>query len=240
MRPGIIALASGRSSGGGGGGGFADEILADSPTWFCRHNEASGTVAVNEVGADGTYAGAPILGAAAIYTGGLTCWDTNNNSYVDIPGSVLPSPATAITLEILLKRKATITGLQALIDRDPETSGREWQWRWENGDDLNWIKISGSVQTLLANDVGPANGVGLFGVVFQASGAVSILKNGAVVASGTQSPTDFGSAVALRIGRRVQGDSQGNYYCAESMVYPYAVPVARMLAHAQAAGLAPP
>lgn len=223
-------------------GTFAEEILLDSPSWFCRHNESSGTVANNEVGADGTYSGTPVFGAAAIYTGGLTCWDLNNASHCDIPASVMPSSTTAFTLEILIKRKATITGLQAMIDRDSEGTGqRYWQWRWESGDDLNAIKIIGSVQTFMANDIGPANGVGLFALVVEATGTnnAKIYKNGALIAQSTWvASTNYGSSIGMRIGRRLQGDSQANYYCAESMVYTHALPAGNLLRHAQAAALA--
>lgn len=224
--------------GTGGTGGFADEVAADSPVWFCRHSEGSGTTAVNEVGVDGTYGGTPVFGAPAIYTGGLPCWDTNGASWCDIPASILPSPNSAMTLELLIKRKSDITGFQAMIDRDPESGGRWWQWRWEGGDDLQFIKIIGSIQTLQSDNIGPADGVGLFAITIAAGGAFKAYKNGVEVGSATFSPADYGtSSVGLRIARRLQGDSQANYYCAETMVYTTELSAARLLAHAAAAGL---
>lgn len=217
---------------------FPGTVLAYSPTWYCRHNEASGTVAVNEVGDDGVYGGTPVFGAPAIYTGGLTCWDTNAASHCDIPASVMPSPTSGFTLGILLKRN-THAGLQAVIDRDPESGGRWWQWRFESGPDLQAIKIIGGVQTFLATGVATTGDTVLLHFRVKADGTAAIFKNGTQVGTGTFSAADYGTAVAgLRIGRRLQGDSQADYMVAESMVYRTDVPDEGLAAQAAAAGLA--
>lgn len=217
---------------------FAEAVLAYSPVWYCRHAETSGTVAVNEVGADGTYVGTFTLGNSPIYPGGLVTWDTLGTSHCDVPGTLLPSPSEQITLGLLLKRKSN-TGLQALIDRDPELGLRFWQWRW-NGTGIEWIKISGGVDVASASSVADTNDVVLIHIQISAGGLVRILKNGVEIASESQAVADYGSHIGIRIARRVQGDSWGNYLVAESMIFQSAVPLEGIEAMARAAGLLPP
>lgn len=235
MIPGIVAGAA--VSGGGGLIGFDERIIASAPVWFCRHNESSGTTAVNEMGAgDGTYTGTPVFGAAAIYTGGATCWDTNSASHVVLPASLLPDPTDEFSLGILLKRKDN-SGLQALIDRDPESGARWWQWRFDTTT-MQFIKITGGVT--ISDVIGAATtGDVVLMIVTVNTGQARQYKNGALEVTTTVSAADYGDdMVGMQIGRRIQGDSQANYYCAASMVWQRQVTGTEILKFAQEAGLA--
>lgn len=221
-----------------------DSILATPggpPTWFCEHNETVlDTVAVNiGTGADGTYS--PYLGAksGAIFTGGSNCWNNTGLNWCDIPSTCLPEGSSSFTLEIMVNANV-LSNYGALIDRDPESGGRWWQWRVDSSGDQSLIQIVSGI-TSATGDGFPSTGVTvLLGARYDsATGVMDVLLNGTVV--GTNSPgtgLDFGdNTYGLRVLRRIQGDSAANYKCAASIVYDYAVPDADMLDHAVAAGL---
>jgi len=220
---------------------FSAEVLSDNPTWYGRHNETSGTTVINSApgGTNGTYGGGAVtFGAPAIYPGGAPCWDLNSSTYAQLPANVLPPPGSEMTLELIVKRKADISGYHQLIDRDP-FSERLWQWRFESGSpDLNFIKIPSTVQTQLAAGVLAASGTAILAVTVDSSGVVRQYKNGVQVGTATITATNYGSSSnGIWIGRRMAGDNQGNYFCAESLIYPVALSASRILAHAQAAEL---
>lgn len=209
-------------------------------TWFCIHEEASGTTAENRVGADGTYVGTPVFAAAAIYTGGGPCWDTDGDSFVDIPAGIMPSTTASMTLGILMKSK-TPGGIQALIDRDEESAGssiRKWQWRL-NGTNMDGIDIVGGVESITETGAIGSNETALFHFRVNA-GSATLLKNGVVVEGpATWGGADYGSAAAgLRIARRLQGDSQANIFISATMVWRAALSDAECLEQAEEAGLA--
>lgn len=222
--PGVIA--GGRQT-AGPATTLAQEIAADLPVWYCRHNETSGSVAVNATGgANGTYLGSPVFGAAAIYVGGLTCWDTNNSSRVAIPGALLPTPNTAITILMVLKRKSAIS-IQAMIDRDG--SPRYWQHRF-NTTNVEFVKTTGTIQGVTFTSVGANGEVLLLIVTVSSAGSVSLYKNGAQFGT-TQSVTaaDYGNNTQdMLIGVRSAGSDQLNAFVSESAVYNYALSPARI------------
>ena len=210
----------------------AELILAKNPTWYCRHNNLSGTVAENiGSGVDGTYqtSGTLVLGQAPIYPDGLVCWDTNNNSCVDIPASVMPATCNAFSLLIVCKTKASLPQYSALIDRDTEVGIRYWQWRIENPTAINWIKINNGVQVINPSGIISTNQLSLLVVtVDNVAGANSLHKmyrnKVQIGATGTFPDTNFGdNSIGLRIGRRMQGDSQGNMFIAETAIFPNTV-----------------
>lgn len=235
-------IAAGRSDAAAPVDAYPAEVLADSPVWYCRHAEpALSTVAVNEVGADGTYVNA-LLGGPALYPDGLSSWigRTDLADHCDIPASIFPSGVTSFTLEILCSFNS-LTGLQALIDRDPESGSRLWQWRLASPI-FNFIKVVGGIVSVNSTSVaGPVDVPALHAVRYDATtGILTHFKNGAAVGSGSVGiGVNFGhDTVGMRINRRMQGDQQSNADSAESAIYLSALSDARLLAHAVAAGLA--
>jgi hypothetical protein len=62
-------------------------IMADSPSRYFRHAEASGAVMVNEVGANGSYVASPSLAQPALYTGGGTSFLAASSKYGNWTGT---------------------------------------------------------------------------------------------------------------------------------------------------------
>ncbi|QKW95563.1 central tail hub [Stenotrophomonas phage vB_SmaS-AXL_3] len=219
---------------------FAIAVLADNPTWFAKHNEAvDSTVAVNYgTGAAGTYVPKLSNSAAPIFVGGDVCWNNSSSDYCDIPAACLPAGTDEFTLEIMVN-EAVLNNYQALIDRDAEGVVRKWQWRLDASGVQNFIQIISGVSTV--SGAGASVGATcLLGVRVKTDGECTIWKNGAVVTTGSV-PTglDWGhDTTGLRVLRRIQGDSANTGKCAASIIYDYALSDARMLVHAQEAGLA--
>lgn len=230
--PGIIA--GGRQTAAPPAGNLATEILADNPVWYCRHNETSGTVATNLApgGANGTYIGTPVFSAAPIYVDGLTCWDTNGVSRVEIPVSVMPAAGVgSITILIMMKRK-TNTSVQALIDRDE--SVRFWQFRF-NTTNLEYIKTFSTIQSASVSNVGTTGDSELLVVTVDAVGNVIFYRDGVQIGTGTVSASQFGSNTELiRIGARFSGTDQANMYVAETALYTTVISPARIAVYGNA------
>ncbi len=222
---------------GGGGGGTEFDTLALSygPTWYCTHNEASGTVANNEVGDNGFYSSGAGLGAAELFTGGGTAWDTQNSSYCEIPATVMPSVTEQMTLGILLKRGSG-GSFEAIIDRDRESGGRFWQWRF-SGLSAQWIKIISGVEQFDIATPGAGETM-LLHLRVGADGMTHAFLDGVSAGSQDQGVADFGTSnYGLRIGQREAGDNQANFIVARSMVYRSALSDSEIAALATAAGL---
>lgn len=213
------------------------EILADSPAFYFRLNEPSGTTANNETGgADATYADAT-LNQPAIYPGGDPCIRLNGSvQWVDIPASLLTA-ATALTLECILSPQS-VTGIQSIITRDNGGSDRYWQWRL-SGADLQWVKIVGGVQVVTATGVAAINVPTMLHVVIDAAGGIELFQDGVSVHTDTMAAADYGSASKeIRVGYD-NGPSAGlNAYICEVAGFSAALASSRVLAHAQAAGFA--
>lgn len=221
---------------------FAEAVLADNPTWYAKHNEAvNATSAINygSAGGGGTYVPKLSNSSAAIFTGGDVCWNNTANDYCDIPAACLPNGTDEFTLEIMVN-EPSLGNYYALIDRDPEAGGRWWQWRLDAGGTQNFIKIVGGVQTVSGTGASVGNTC-LLAVRAQADGTVTIWKNGSLIATmSVGAGVNWGDdTVGLRVLRRIQGDSANPAKCAASIVYDYALSDARLLVHAQEAGLAP-
>lgn len=221
---------------------FALAVLADSPRWYAKHNEsvnATGCVNYGSAGT-GTYVTKLSNSAAPIFTGGDLCWNNTASDYCNITFDALPAGTDEFTLEIVVNEN-TLSSFQALIDRDPESGTRIWQWRLTNTGSMEFIRLIGGVQTISAAAVVTAGTTAILGVRLKTDGELTLWKNGAIVATGTM-PTglEWGSgSLGLRVLRRLQGDSANNAKCAASIIYDYALSDARMLVHAQEAGLAP-
>ena len=203
-------------------GQLDDVILNLAPVWYCKHNSTSAAINLGS-GADGTVGGT-LVATAPIYVAGDACVNTNGAGWINIPSSVLnTSPTNAITLGIVIKRNNN-SGIQALIDRDPENGTRTWQWRFDTNS-FEFIKIAGGVGIASAT-VTELNSLLVLFVRVAADGSITLYKNGVHVGSASFAPADYATdSIGLRIGRRLQGDSQSNYILASTMIWDHALDV---------------
>ena len=207
------------------GSSVRSKILAKNPVWYCRHNQTSGTVAENlGSGADGTYQGTVVLGKPQIYPGGDVCWDTNSTGYVDIPASILPTSTSTFTLLIVFRTKNSIPTYSALIDRDPESGGtRIWQWRTQANGTLEWIKIASGIAIVTASTAITINNTTILSLVVNniagANSKVTQYAEGIEQVQATVADAEYGGTGILRIGRRVQGDSQSNMLVSDTAIF---------------------
>lgn len=221
---------------------FAIAVLADGPTWYAKHNEAANATACINYGSGGagTYVTKLTNTAAPIFTGGDNCWNNTASDYCIIPAACLPAGTDEFTLEIMVNENA-LANYQAMIDRDWEGVERKWQWRLDSAGSLGFIQIISGVTSIDAAGAVPTTGVThLLAIRVKTTGEVTMWKNGSIIATGTMAGLAWGSnTTPLRVLRRIQGDSANNAKCAASIIYDYALSDARMLVHAQEAGLAP-
>lgn len=210
-------------------------ILADSPNFYYRLNETSGTTANNETGgADATYNGVT-LNQPPLYTGGEpSVRFSGGTQSVGIPASLWAS-APALTL-MCIASPLSVTGVQSLITRDNGGSDRYWQWRL-SGTDLQWVKIVGGVQVVTAVGVAAIGVATMLHVVIDAAGAIELFQDGVSVHTDTMAATDYGGGVIdINIGF-ANGPAAGfDGYMAEVAGFTYDLSAARVAAHAAAAG----
>lgn len=110
----LTAKASGRTT-----AAYNVEVLADSPLWYLRFGETSGTTAADSSGnsRNGTYSGGPTLGATGLLTGDSNTAVTFDgvNDYVTVP---TPATTAGFTLELWIKNVAAST----IVTRYPSSS----------------------------------------------------------------------------------------------------------------------
>lgn len=215
-----------------------DEIMADSPAYYFRHAEPSGTTMENEVGADGTYAGSGItLGSAALYPGGPTSVrlpSSGGSGYGQKTGGTLPA-LTAMTLMCVVQF-TTLSGLRGLISNDNGSSPRTWQWRM-NGGTMEFVKIVGGV-SVPSFATGFSTGVSyMLHVTITSGGAITFYVDGVSAHTASMAAADYGSvAEIIQIGFASAGVGLANAFFSESAIFASALSGTRVAAHAAAAG----
>ncbi|UHQ21877.1 LamG domain-containing protein [Lysobacter sp. 5GHs7-4] len=235
MIPGIVAGAAIDS---GSLATLYSETIADSPALYLRFGDPSGTTATNEVGASGTYSAGIALAQTALYPGGLTCaLFTGGTQAVTIPASTLTA-ATNMTLRYIVK-PTSVSGFQMLLCRDNLASPRKFQSRM-NGASLEFVKISGGVETISKASVFAANVTTMIHIVINGgAGTIKFYQDGTEIHSTTIGATDYGDAVQdLRFGYNAGGAAGYNGYASEVAAFPSALSAARVLVHAQMGGFA--
>lgn len=159
-----VLLNPSRFGGGGGGGGYAGAVLADSPAWYPKLDETSGTVAVDASGngRNGTYTSAFTLGAASLLTDG-------SGSAVQFVGNAgggifLADAAwmdfTALTFECLVNFSSPVdaTNGDALISHYGAGGAAALLWRTTAGKLGLQLQISGVGFINCNGTTTPANG----------------------------------------------------------------------------------
>jgi hypothetical protein len=94
---------------------YATEVLADSPRWYLRLGESSGTVAEDATAnnVDGAYVGSPTLAQTGLVSGDTSVLFDGVDDFVRVMDATDP---TAYTLEAIVKPSAVI-GNRALLWR---------------------------------------------------------------------------------------------------------------------------
>lgn len=139
------------ASGGGGGGGYAAEVLTDTPLFYWRLGEASGTTAADASGNSraGTYTNSPTLGTAGLVTADS---DTAITLAVDsgqccaIASASWMDGLTALSVEAIVKFSSSTdtTNGDAIVSRY-NSGGYQWLlWRTTSGKFGFQIQVGGS------------------------------------------------------------------------------------------------
>lgn len=220
-----------------------DLILADSPAYWFRHAEPSGSTMVNQVGTNGNYAGSPVLGSAALYVGGPTCVDFASFGGLGSlnTGSLVPTLNSVTVMTIA--RFPTLSGLKALVCFDNGSSNRRWQWRL-NGTSIEWVKIAGGVDTKTYSASMLTNKVYLLACTIDGSGNINHYvynitdQTGGVGGASTIATVNYGGTAEFIQVQQCSGGGgiPADAYFSESCIFPTALSTARLGQYAAAAG----
>lgn len=226
----------------GGSSALSSLIIADSPLYYFRHAEPSGSTMVNigsNVG-DGTYATAssgPTLGNAALYTGGPTCVYTATSAYGARTAAPLPT-LNELTI-VTICRFPTLSGVRGLVSADNNSgTGRRWQFR-TNGTSLEFVKIPTSVQTKTYAAALATNTVYMLSVTVNSAGTVTLYVNSTASTTSSFGVINYGGFNSvIEVGRITGGaGAYANAYFSESCIFNTALSGARIAQYAAAAGL---
>lgn len=235
MIPGIVA---GAAIDGGSLATLYSEIIADSPAFYFRHADVSGTTAANEVGTSGTYSAGIALNQTALYTGGPVCALFSGGTQATvIPASTLTA-ATDLTFMYILK-PTSVSGFQMLLCRDNLSEPRYFQSRM-NGASLEFVKIVDGTVTISEPDVFEADVASMIHIVINgAADTIKFYQNGSEILSASLDGTNYGDASQdLRFGYNAGGAAGYNGYVSEVAAFASALSAGRCLVHAQRAGFA--
>lgn len=213
------------------------EIMADSPEWYVRLNETSGTIANNETGGtDGTYSAGVTLNQTAIYTGGPVCalFEKASTDAVAM-GTGYPVSTGSITIMAII-HPTSLSGFMSIISKDDGSGARRWQWR-TNGTSLEWVKIVGGVATVTKTSALTAGVTCMLHVTVSSGGAVEFFKDGASIHTASIAAANYSGANVLRVGYSVGATVSFEGYMSECAGFGAVLSGARIAAHAAAAGL---
>jgi len=227
--------------------GYADEVLADNPLAYWRFEETSGSIVADEVGSnDGTVFGANLNVLGASGTGSAASFD-GTDDYITVPdAAALNAPLSAITLE-------------AIMEPDHGGEARVLLNKYNAGGTARYYEIvllaTGEMNFTLGHNSGAGFAQARTAALTkntqhlacrwdknQNGGALQIFINGvetsyAQTASLTADISP--NTEPLRIGTNTSAnDAFYRGMIDEPAVYDHALTEARILAHAQAAGVA--
>jgi hypothetical protein len=119
---------------------YATEVLADTPRWYLRLGESSGTVAQDATAnnLDGTYEGSPTLAQTGLVSGDTSVWFDGVDDYARVLDTTNP---TAYTIEAIVRADRTTN--QPIVWRSDEA-----QWNSVS----HYIGIQGGVFIHYLND----------------------------------------------------------------------------------------
>lgn len=229
--------------GAGGSASLSSLISADSPAYWFRHGEASGSVMVNQVGTNAAYVGAPALGSPALYTGGGTCVNFSSTGGLGQLNTAALVPTLNSVTVMTIARFPTLGGFKALVCFDNGGSNRRWQWRL-NGSSIEWVKIAGGVDTKSYGASILTNKVYLLACTIDGSGNINHYvynltdHTGGVGGTSTIATVNYGGTAEFIQVQQCSGGGgiPANAYFSESCIFPTALSTARLDQYAAAAG----
>ncbi|WP_353809173.1 LamG domain-containing protein [Agromyces sp. SYSU T00194] len=223
----------------GGGSDYYNEVMADSPFAYFPLDD-SGSPAVDATGDNTAVSGGswPTFGQADLGDSGASAdFDGSTDGFYFNAGEDIGGTSGEITVEALIYPHS-ISGTHCFVSHDLDT-GRFWQFR-TNGNDAQVVQIGGSNYgggTLATNTVAH--------VAFTAveSGTVRVYVNGSEVTNGAENGDIFlagneSDDYRYFIGRSNYSSSFFDGLMAGVALYDSALSVSRILAHAEAAGVA--
>lgn len=226
-----------------------DAIIADSPYWYLRLNDASGTTAAGSVSSrNGTYTAFGVsLGQAALYPAGPTSVLVNGSGAgVDVANANMPSNYSVFSFACVYQRVGSSTGTRQILTHGNggSTGDQAWQFR-VNSSSLEFVKVTGgvAVYTTGASIEAGADPV-LLGVDVAVDGSnrrLTVYVNGSSVYTTTFSPANFNAGTnGVGIGRFFGGSfsSETNHRFSEVAFFDHAIGAARHAAYAAAGGFA--
>ena len=238
-------------------GDYADEVAADSPDWWLRLEETSGSTVSDEIGTnDGTVTGANLNVASFADTGSAASFDGTDDK-IQVSHDALLNAGDLFTFECLLKiDNPDADSIQVIADKTGGSSSNgQWFLGWDNrssqGSPLHLRFLcgaGGSVPTYVADYSGTAArdavaaGIHIVGTYDRtASVSLRLYANGSEVATSSSSS---GNTISSNTRDVDIGDSSLSFLDAlggildEVAIYSKLLSTSRILAHAQAAGLA--
>lgn len=221
-------------------GTLYDLIMADSPAYYFRHAEPSGTTMVNEVGTNGAYTGGSVNNAA-LYTGGPTCFNSATGGLGRLSSGTAPTLGPISLVSVCMF--PSVSGLRSIISYDDGGILRRWQWRL-NGSSVEWVKIRGGVETKSFAASITANKTYLLAITIDGSGNISQYAynltdhTGGAVSPTTIGTIDYGGSTNyIEVGYCTGGGGiAADAYFSESSIFGTALSAARIGQYATAAG----
>ncbi|MCD6726100.1 MAG: Ig-like domain-containing protein, partial [Solirubrobacteraceae bacterium] len=211
---------------------YRDEVMADGPAAYWRLGEASGTVALDELGAsNGSYAGGVALGQPGALADGSTgaAFDGVNGRMV-VPSSSVLNATAAVTVEMWARRTKS-AAYQVLVGKPGNG-----QSKFENY--AIWFNTSNRLQAYFGNGTtyvtvtsGVLNTAWHQIVATYDNATARVYVDGALVASATSTVALTPNTLPLNLGRT----NDGQYYFGgaldEVAVYQKALSASRIQAH---------
>jgi Concanavalin A-like lectin/glucanases superfamily/Calcineurin-like phosphoesterase len=221
---------------------YRSVVLADSPVSYWRLGEASGTTAVDELGANpGTYSNVTLNQPGALTT------DTNpsasfngTSSYARVPSSSSLDMTSAVTVEFWAKRRTISNGYQVIVGK-PGNGQSKFEnyavWLFNN----KYQAFFGNGTSYVTALTPAVNDTNWHYVVATDDGStVRIYLDGALKASTPTTLALTPNPNPLNIGRTNSGNPYFfNGWLDEVAIYPTALSATAIRAH-YTAGIAPP
>jgi hypothetical protein len=213
---------------------YAAAVLADSPSFYHRCNETSGTTAVDSSpnGRNGSYDGTKTFGATGLVTGDTAISVAGAGAVKQAYGAYMDGDMTCEGWF----RVTSLTALQTYMGRSNTSEGSRWVFASDNADLRLYVWTSaGAAGTLTSTATLAINTT--YHLAFTRSGDTwTIYVNGSAAGSFSQA-TSHNPSVSLTFG----ADEQAHYSrfisgtMDELAYYPTALSAGRIAAHYAAA-----
>jgi len=231
---------------------YSEKVISDSPISYWRYGEASGTVAVDEMGLDNqTYTNNPTLGVPGLMVNGsdtaVLFNDTGGLQYTEAVGSPLEYSfiGTAFSLETWFVVNSLVTSNPMITKLGTgATPNNEYWWEVDTTGSVNLI-LHANISTANNHQAFTAPGVISTGVLYHAVSTYSgAINSGKTYINGVLVPVNYvlnGTFTAmsstiekLKLGARFVGGGAQAFFDGtldEPAIYNYELSAAQILEH---------